>query len=316
MRASLLVAAGLVLPAGLLLLLQPGPALRLDTDGGDAWAWAQEIAGEATGCAAVVVSGPGGVVETPAGRFEVVVPLVPGVNDLAVRCGAAEATQRWHARLAPDPAPPRRIDRDWRDAIVYGVVPFFFGEGRCRDVQAHLDRLDALGVDALWLSPVAAAAPGDFGYAAVDHHPLRDSLEAEEELGALVDEAHARGMAVFLDLAVNHSSDQHRYFRSAVSDPRSPYRSFYERAEDGAHTWYFDWKNLPNLSFDEPEVRAMVLDAFAWWVERFEVDGFRLDAVWGVQRRAPGFPAAVRERLGPDVFLLAEASVRDGVWGE
>lgn len=317
MRASLLVVAGLVWPAALLLLLHDvGPEVRLDTDGGDAWSWSREVSGEARGCETVVVAGPAGTVEVPAGRFRADMPLVPGTNELTVRCGEAEARQRWEARLDPDPAPPRRIDRDWRDAVVYGVVPFFFGEGRFRDVEAHLDRLEALGVDALWLSPVAAAAEGDYGYAVVDHHALRDTFGSEEDFRRLVAAAHARGMAVFVDLAVNHSSDRHPYFRSATRDLRSPYRSFYVRGEDGAHTWYFDWENLPNLSFDEPEVRAMVLDALASWVERFEVDGFRLDAIWGVQRRAPGFVAQVRERLGPHVFLLAEASVRDGIWGE
>lgn len=317
MRASSFVPAGLlfVLAACTATRSTPPPHLLLDTDGGDVWAWEQTVRGTAVGCDKVWVTGPGGSAEVASGRFEAVVPLVPGDNVLSVRCGDSEAVQTWTARLDPEPLSPRSLDRDWRDAIVYGVVPFFFGEGRFGDVIERLPHLEALGVDALWLSPVARAAEGDFGYAVTDHHALRDTFGSEEDFEALVAAAHARDMAVFVDLALNHSSDAHPYFRSAVEDPRSPYRSFYVFDEQGRHGWYFDWENLPNLDYDEPQVRNMVLDALTWWVKRFGVDGFRLDAIWGVERRAPGFVAQIRQQLGPDLFLLAEASVRDGIWG-
>lgn len=290
--------------------------LRLDTSGGEAWTLDKAVTGEARGCAEVVAEGPGGAVAVAPidGRFELDVPLVYGENVVEVRCGRVRAAQRWDVRLSPAPHVPRRLDVPWEDAVVYGVVPYFFGDGRLPDVTARLDAIAELGVTAVWLSPVTAAPDDDYGYATLDHHALRPSFGTEEDLKELVAAAHDRGLAVILDLALNHTSDRHPWFVSAETDPWSPYAAFYDRDAAGEPTHYLDWHDLPNLDYGHPEVQAMALDALASWVDRFGVDGYRLDAIWGVHRRSPEFLPRIRAHLGPDVLLLAEASARDGVW--
>jgi glycosidase len=197
-------------------------------------------------------------------------------------------------------------------AVVYGVVPFFFTPSGFAGVNARLDALQELGVDVLWLSPINAAAAGDFGYAVTDHFALRRDFGSPEELHALIAAAHHRGMRVIMDFVPNHTSAEHPYF--AAAGPAEPYRDFYERDAAGAVAHYFDWEHLPNLDYDNPEVRNYVTAAFAHWVREYDIDGFRVDVAWGVRQRAPDFWPALRQELGrqrPDLLLLAEASARD-----
>jgi glycosidase len=118
-----------------------------------------------------------------------------------------------------------------------------------------------------------------------------------------------------MDFVPNHTSNEHPYFKDTLEKGQnSPYWDFYDRDENGDYTYYFDWTHLPNLNYDNPEVRRMMLEAFSHWVREFDVDGFRVDACWGVQQRRPDFwPEWRRElkRIKPDLLLLAEASARD-----
>jgi glycosidase len=201
------------------------------------------------------------------------------------------------------------------DAVVYGVVPFFFGPRGFADVTSRLDAIAGLGATVLWLSPIAQSAPGDFGYAVTDHFALRETFGSEEELRALVAAAHARGLRVILDFVPNHASDKHPYYVDAVrKGTASPYFDFFDRGASGEVTHYFDWPHLKNLSFDSPEVRRYIIEAFLRWIRDFDVDGFRVDVGWGVRERAPEFWPRWREelkRIKPDLLLLAEASARD-----
>jgi glycosidase len=105
------------------------------------------------------------------------------------------------------------------------------------------------------------------------------------------------------------------YYRSAARrGPLSPYYDFYDRGAGGEVTTYFDWENLKNLNYDNPEVERYMIEAFAYWVREFGIDGFRADAAWGVRERAPEFWPRLRaelKRIDPDLLLLAEASARD-----
>jgi glycosidase len=118
-----------------------------------------------------------------------------------------------------------------------------------------------------------------------------------------------------MDFVPNHTSNEHPYFKDTVEKGQdSPYWDFYDRDESGNYTYYFDWTHLPNLNYDHPEVRRMMLEAFSYWVREFDVDGFRVDACWGVQERRPDFWPEWRralKRIKPDLLLLAEASARD-----
>lgn len=206
------------------------------------------------------------------------------------------------------------------DAVIYGVMPFFFGPRRLDDVTARLDELAALGITTLWLSPITATTPDDFGYAVTDYFRLRADFGSEADLRELIEGAHARNMRVIMDFVPNHVSEKHAYFEDAQARGQvSPYYSFFDRDASGDATHYFDWSNLINLNYDNPEVQRWVIEAFAYWVREFDVDGFRADAVWGPRRRAPEFWARWRaelKRIEPDLLLLAEASARDSYYFE
>jgi cyclomaltodextrinase len=205
-------------------------------------------------------------------------------------------------------------------AIVYGVIPPRFGSPPLQAVTGRLAYLAELGVNAVWLSPIAACPPGDFGYAVVDELAVRPDYGDEDDLRALVAEAHAVGVRVLLDLVPNHTSREHPFFADASEHGRdSRYYDWYDRDPDGSPTHYFNWTHLPNLNYENAEVRAYVDRVFARWITEFDVDGYRVDACWGVQRRRPEYwPRWSRQlrALKADLLLIAEASARDEYWYE
>jgi glycosidase len=214
---------------------------------------------------------------------------------------------------------PRIPDYDhenpaWVDeAIVYGVIPRLFGTPGAPAIQEKLDDLAELGINAMWLAPINET--NDYGYSVIDYFELRENFGSKADFRALVQAAHQRGIRVLMDFVPNHTSKEHPYFKDTLEKGQdSPYWDFYDRDENGNYTYYFDWTHLPNLNYDNPEVRRMMLEAFSYWVREFDVDGFRVDACWGVQQRRPDFwPEWRRElkRIKPELLLLAEASARD-----
>ena len=216
---------------------------------------------------------------------------------------------------------PRLVDMDtespaWVDpAVVYGVVPFLFGNDGFRSVEARLPYLAHLGINAIWLSPINSTPPGDYGYAVTDYFGLNPNYGTREEFRHLVETAHDLGIRVLMDFVPNHTSDEHPYFLDAMRyGASSRYYDFYDRDAAGRPTHYFDWTNLPNLDYGNPEVRRMILEAFSYWVREFDVDGFRVDVAWGVKRRDSGFWPVWRrtlKRIKPDLLLLAEGTARD-----
>ncbi len=246
------------------------------------------------------------------GDYEVTLRVTDGLgrsdeSSLAFRVRGGEAM----------PIDPLRGHPAWIDgAVVYGVVPFFFGPHQgLADVAARLDALAALGVTVLWLSPVTAAPADDFGYATTDYFALRRSFGSDSDLRRLVEAAHARGLRVILDFVPNHLSSLHPYIADALARGRaSPYYDYVARDPTGAPAHYFDWDNLINLNYDDPEVQRLVIEAFAYWVRSFDIDGFRVDSAWGPRLRAPEFwPRWRRElkRIKPDLLLIAEAPACD-----
>jgi cyclomaltodextrinase len=199
-------------------------------------------------------------------------------------------------------------------AIVYGIVPFLYGRDHpFQAVTARLSDLSELGANTLWLSPVTVPAPGDFGYAVIDYSRPNPDYGSEEDFRALVSEAHQRGIRVLIDFVPNHTSDLHPFFLDGKHD------DWYDRDARGEPTHYFNWENLPNLNYDKSDVRRWMTAAFAHWVRAFDVDGFRVDACWGVRERRPDYWPAWRNdllALKPDLLLLAEATGRDGWYYE
>lgn len=202
--------------------------------------------------------------------------------------------------------------------VLYDASPFFFAPGGRNGfaaIQAHLPAIAALGANAILLSPVTAASPGDFGYAVTDDLRLRTRFGSAAELRSLIRAAHARGLRVLLDMAANQLSDQSAYFQDAQRrGRRSPYYDWFERDASGRPVHYFDWTNLENLNYGDPAVRRYILAAFSHWLRDYHVDGFRVDAAWAVRQRGPRFWPRLRARLAridPHVVLIAEASGRD-----
>jgi cyclomaltodextrinase / maltogenic alpha-amylase / neopullulanase len=200
------------------------------------------------------------------------------------------------------------------DAVIYAPIPQLWGNGGPKSVARRLPYLQDLGVDALWLWPPTTLRTAGEEYAIEDYFDVDPSWGPEPALKEMVEEAHRLGMYVLVDFVPNHMSAEGPYFQGAESDGRvSPYWDFFDRRK-GEYTHYFDWDNLPNLNFDNQEVRNMIMESTAHWVRDIGVDGFRIDVAWGVKRRRPGFwPKWRREmkRVNPDVLLLAEASATD-----
>jgi len=203
----------------------------------------------------------------------------------------------------------------WRSAVVYQVYPRSFadsdgdGIGDLRGVIDHLDHLEDLGVDVLWLSPVYASPQADNGYDISDYQAIDPTFGTLADVDELVAEAHRRGIRLVMDMVVNHTSDQHPWFVESSSGPDNPKRDWYwwrpprpgiTLGEPGAEptnwrsffsgpTWTPDppsgeyYLHLfspcqPDLNWENPHVRQAIYAMMRWWVDR-GIDGFRMDVV-------------------------------------
>jgi oligo-1,6-glucosidase len=203
----------------------------------------------------------------------------------------------------------------WRSAVIYQVYPRSFadsngdGVGDLKGVTARLDYLQQLGVDAIWLSPIYASPGDDNGYDISDYQAIDPIFGTLEDFDRLVSETHARGIRLVMDLVVNHTSDEHAWFRESASSKNSPKRDWYWwRAPREGHlagnpgaeptnwesffsgsTWQLDEasgeyylhlfsRKQPDLNWENPEVRKAVYSMMNWWLDR-GVDGFRMDVI-------------------------------------
>ena len=197
----------------------------------------------------------------------------------------------------------------WRRTTVYQIYPRSFsdsngdGIGDLRGVIARLDYLQALGVETLWLSPFFESPQADFGYDISDHYAIAPEYGTLDDCTALFREAHARGMKIVVDMVLNHTSDQHPWFRESRRDRESPRRDWYIwrdgrkpggkappnnwRSMLGGSGWHYDpttdqWYFAsflglqPDLNYRNPAVKAAMLDVVRHWL-RQGADGLRLD---------------------------------------
>ncbi len=196
----------------------------------------------------------------------------------------------------------------WKEANFYQIYPRSFcdsngdGMGDLPGIISKLDYLKTLGVTALWLSPIYDSPCDDNGYDIRDYHKILDQFGTMEDFDRLLEEAHARGMRLIMDLVVNHTSDEHPWFQAAIEDPESPYAQYYI-FRDGtkeqpptnwtsffsgpAWNYYEDigkWgmhlfsSKQMDLNWENPAVRADVCAMIRWWLEK-GVDGFRMDVI-------------------------------------
>jgi oligo-1,6-glucosidase len=203
----------------------------------------------------------------------------------------------------------------WRRWVVYQIYPRSFadsdgdGVGDLRGVLAHLDHLERLGVDVVWLSPVYRSPMDDNGYDISDYTDIDPLFGTLADLDELIAALHARGMRLVMDLVVNHTSDEHPWFVQSRSSRDNPRRDWYwwRDARPGATpgtpgaeptnweshfsgpTWTWDETTgqyylhifsakQPDLNWENPEVRRAVYAMMRWWLDR-GVDGFRMDVI-------------------------------------
>ncbi len=191
----------------------------------------------------------------------------------------------------------------WRqDGVVYQIYPRSFadsdgdGLGDLPGILSRLDYLAGLGVDALWLSPIYPSPDADFGYDVSDHTAIDPRFGSLSGFDALVDQAHRRGIRIILDMVLNHTSDQHPWFRESASSRDNPKADWYIwqdripnnwRSVFGGRGWkfapgrgqyyfYMFTPEQPDVNWRNPDVYQAQLDVFRFWLER-GVDGFRLD---------------------------------------
>jgi len=186
----------------------------------------------------------------------------------------------------------------WRNAVVYQIYPRSFqdgngdGTGDLQGLRRRLDHILTLGADALWLSPIYPSPMADGGYDVSDYRAVDPMFGDLDDFDRLVEEAHARGLRVLMDVVPCHTSIEHPWFVerpdwyvwSERDGPRNNWRatfggSAWSRDPHG-RGWYLHsfYPEQPDLDWRNPEVRAAVADVLRFWRER-GVDGFRLDAI-------------------------------------
>ncbi|MGZ6346317.1 MAG: alpha-amylase family glycosyl hydrolase, partial [Anaerolineales bacterium] len=189
----------------------------------------------------------------------------------------------------------------WRDGVIYQIYPRSYadsngdGLGDLNGITSHLDHLADLGIDAIWLSPFYPTPDKDFGYDISNYTDVDPRFGSLADFDRLTSEAHQRGIRIIVDLVLNHTSDQHPWFKESRSNLNNPKRDWYIwrdhpnnwQASFGGRAWEYDsptgqyylhlfTKEQPDVNWRNPEVRKAQLDVFRFWLQH-DVDGFRLD---------------------------------------
>jgi len=203
----------------------------------------------------------------------------------------------------------------WVDsAVVYEIyVRSFSSNGKLSAVTAKLPQLKALGVNCIWLMPVMPAA-SPHGYNVTDYYGINTDYGTKADFAKLVNTAHSYGIKVIMDLVINHTSLMHPFMTDAHRYREySPYYSFYEWDSKGNYEFLFGWWDLPSINYEKLWVRDYLLRMARYWVEKFNIDGYRCDVAWAVNDTRPSGPMFWQDfrsqikNTKPDVYLLAEA---------
>jgi maltose alpha-D-glucosyltransferase/alpha-amylase len=245
--------------------------------------------------------------------------------------------------------------RWYRESVIYCVEVDCFqdsngdGIGDLPGLTSRLDYLAALGVTCVWLNPIHPTPHRDDGYDVADYYQVDERLGTLGDFVEFVDQAAQRGIKVIIDLVVNHTSNEHPWFRSACADPESPYRDWYvwsdteppdrrqgivfpgEQTEtwtfdDTAGSWYYHrfYDFQPDLNWSNPAVRAEIAKVMKFWLQ-VGVAGFRVDAApFVLEQTVPGVDPSPKDfaildewrqatqwQRG-DSLLLLEANVPSG----
>ena len=201
-------------------------------------------------------------------------------------------------------------EKDWyKDLVIYQIYPRSFkdgnhdGIGDLKGMIEKLDYLQELGINAVWMSPVFASPNVDNGYDISDYTSIMEEFGTMEDWDAFRDGAHARGIAIIMDLVLNHSSDRHIWFQESRKSRNNPYSDYYiwrdpapdggapngwmsvfggsaweYVAERGQYYLHFFAKEQPDLNWDNPETKEKIFDIIRFWNDK-GVDGYRIDAI-------------------------------------
>ena len=209
--------------------------------------------------------------------------------------------------------------RWWKESVVYQIYPRSFcdsngdGIGDLNGITGKLDYLKELGIDVIWLSPVYKSPNDDNGYDISDYQAIMDEFGTMEDFDRMLATAHEKGIKIMMDLVVNHTSDEHKWFIESRKSTDNPYRDYYiwrPAKEDGSlpnnwgscfsgPAWEYDKttdmyflhlfsKKQPDLNWDNPAVRQDVFDMMNWWLKK-GVDGFRMEVISLISKE-PGLP--------------------------
>ncbi len=196
----------------------------------------------------------------------------------------------------------------WKEAIIYQIYPRSFkdtdgdGVGDLKGIIEKLDYIKSLGVTAVWLNPIYSSPNDDNGYDVSDYRNIMADFGTMEDFDLMLKGMHERDIKLIMDVVVNHSSDEHEWFKQSRSSRENPYRHYYhwwpaEKGEPPYRYSLFDekgdaWKydsltnayylhyfsqKQPDLNWENPKVRQEVYDIMKFWADK-GVDGFRLDA--------------------------------------
>lgn len=207
----------------------------------------------------------------------------------------------------------------WKEAVVYQIYPRSFkdtngdGIGDINGITEKLDYLKLLGVDVIWLSPIYDSPNDDNGYDIRDYRSIMSEFGNMEDFDNLLKKAHSCGMKIIMDLVINHTSDEHPWFKSALLEKDSNYKDYYiwrksEKAGETPNNWtsffsgsawnYYqekdEWalhlfsKKQMDLNWENKNLRNELYDMVNWWLKK-GIDGFRLDVISYISK-APGLP--------------------------
>lgn len=197
----------------------------------------------------------------------------------------------------------------YKNAVFYQISVRSFkdsngdGRGDLHGIVEKLDYLQALGINCIWLMPIYPSPLNDDGYDIADYCKVDEAYGSLDDLKELIKSAHAHDIRIVMDLVLNHTSDEHTWFKQSRSDKNSPYRDYYvwsdtnEKYKDAriifidteTSNWTFDKKtnqyywhrfysSQPDLNFDNPKVQEEMLNVARFWLD-LGIDGFRADAV-------------------------------------
>lgn len=206
----------------------------------------------------------------------------------------------------------------WKESVVYQIYPRSFmdsnndGIGDIKGITSKLDYLKELGIDVIWLSPVYQSPNDDNGYDISDYQAVMEEFGTMEDFDEMLAAAHERDIKIMMDLVVNHTSDEHKWFIESRKSKDNPYRDYYiwRKAKQGKEpnnwgscfggsAWEYDEatdmyflhlfsKKQPDLNWDNEAVRKEVFDMMTWWLKK-GVDGFRMDVISMISK-ASGLP--------------------------